>query len=117
MPARYIDMMMKATNGIIGERGDRGVPGEPGNHKPQLNDGIYSGGVPWERSQRAKNLAKGPRAYPLCTSIESQRALHGPAAAAKDSDDEATQLHLQARRDMITVRVSQQQRFTTEYLH
>lgn len=97
-------MLAKAADAMLGPRDERGIPGVPGNHKPVVVNDMYEGGVVWERSQRAKSLANAPRAYPMCTSVETQRALHAPAAAAKNSADPDIQAHNDTRREMVKVR-------------
>src|SRR6266487_5072828 len=56
--------------------------------RPTYENGVYSGGMLFERSHRAVNVDGCPRAYTLAISYENIRQMHGPCPGSKDTDNE-----------------------------
>jgi len=89
LPETLVDSLEEVREKILGPR--EAMTADKANFNKK--DGKYEGGVGFERSSRAVNLDKAPRAYSLGTTNQDARSLNAPAVGAKihstGLDDEA----------------------------
>lgn len=77
LPPQILDDMIAAREKMLGKESEMTV------EKPVLKNGIYKGGIAWERSHQAVNLGHAPRSYILSTSVQNPKMMEGPAKSVK----------------------------------